>query len=401
MKSRLYSWSIRVAGALLGVVLLVLVWAFLNYPAAYVKRALLWQDADVFDYQKFPERRLSSVGTHFSFAAAPDEVRVRSVFEKNPMIHNLNTFLSDTGTQAFIVIQNDGILYEKYFNGNERDSIVTSFSVAKSFASALIGVAIEEGHIRSVDDPITKYLPELAERDNRFGQITIRALLRMSSGIKYAEFPFLTGDDAKTYYYPDLRQLALEQTTIKGPPSAVFLYNNYHPLLLGLIIERATGMSVTEYLQKKIWSPLGMEFAGSWSLDSDASGFEKMESGINGRAIDVAKLGRLYLNQGNWNGTQVVPAGWVTQSTQVDGARDRETYYPDTTFFRAMNGYYGYMWWGIARASSANDFSAVGNHGQFVYVSPQKNLIIVRHGERYGVGFDQWLRAFYQFASDL
>jgi len=144
-----------------------------------------------------------------------------------------------------------------------------------------------------------------------------------------------------------------------------------------------------------------MEFPASWSLDSEASGFEKMESGLNGRAIDFAKFGRLYLNQGNWNGTQVIPAAWVARSTREDESIDRAAYYPDTEFFRTMNGYYGYMWWGMQRADGDYDFSAVGNHGQFVYVSPRNNLIIVRNGERYGIEYDKWLQVFYRFASEL
>ena len=204
---------------------------------------------------------------------------------------DFDAFLAKNRTQAFIVIQDDAILYEQYFNGASRDSIVTSFSTAKSFTSTLIGIAISEGYIHSVDDPITDYLPELAERDPAFANITIRDLLMMSSGIKYVEFPFVNGDDAKTYYYPDLRQLALEDTHIVGLPGEQFHYNNYHPLLLGMILERATGTSVANYLQEKIWKPVGMEYPGSWSLDEH--GFEKMESGINARAIDFAKFGRL------------------------------------------------------------------------------------------------------------
>jgi hypothetical protein len=276
---------------IVSVIALLLLVSVIIYPTDYFVR-LRWLDADVYDYLKFPERRLEASSTPFYFDEELDEDRVRDLFETSPGVDDLDTFLEETGTQAFIVIQDDNILYERYFNGAERDSIVTSFSVAKSFDSALIGIAIEEGVINSVDDPITNYLPELAERDPAFSEITIRDLLMMSSGIKYREFPFLNGDDAKTYYYPDLRQLALEQTEIVGDPGDTFLYNNYHPLLLGLIIERATGAPVTDYLQQKIWEPLGMEFDGSWSLDSEESSFEKMESGINGRAIDFAKLGR-------------------------------------------------------------------------------------------------------------
>src|SRR6266498_2063023 len=391
---------LRLLLTLAGLILLILIYAFLAYPSEYVRRVLLWQNSDVSDYQKFPERPLKTGSSTFYFTKAPDEAKVRAVLETNPTIDNLDTFLANTHTQAFIIIQNDHILYEKYFNGTRRDSIVTSFSMAKSFTSALIGIAIQEGYIQSVNDPITNYMPELLKRDPAFGKITIRDLLMMSSGIKYAEFPFLNGDDAKTYYYPDLRRLALEGTRIVGLPGKQFLYNNYHPLLLGLILERATGTPVATYLEEKIWKPLGMEFPGSWSLDSEG-GFEKMESGINARAIDFAKFGRLFLNNGNWDGVQVVPAAWVAESTQEGKSVDRATYYPDNEFFRAMNGYYKYMWWGMRRGENDYDFMARGDHGQYIYVSPHNKLIIVHNGEQFGIEPNEWLKIFYQFASDI
>lgn len=278
------------------------------------------------------------------------EARVRAVFESDPQIDHLEGFLADTGTQAFIVIQDDQILYEKYFNRVERDSIVTSFSVAKSFTSALIGIAIADGYIHSVDDPITFYLPELADRDARFNKITVRDLLMMSSGIHYIEdIPLLSDDGTKTYLFPDLRLLALSHTHISENPGQHFLYNNYNPLLLGIILERATRMSVTEYLEQKIWRPLGMEFDGSWSLDSEESGFEKMESGINARAIDFAKLGRLFRHNGNWDGIQVIPTEWVIESTCEDPAVDLSRYYQDLDVREPLDGYYKYMRYGLPR----------------------------------------------------
>lgn len=393
-------WTLIALAVLVG---LVLVWAFLSYPTEYVMRGIRWGDSDVYDYQKFPARPIAANPSPFQFKEEPAEAMVQALFEQNPEIHDLDDFLEQNQTQAFIVIQNDTILYEKYFNGAARETIVTSFSVAKSFVSALIGAAIADGFIQSVDEPITDYIPELVERDPAFATITIRDLLRMSSGIKYQETSFLNGDDSKTYYYPDLRQLALEETTVIDPPAAYFLYNNYHPLLLGLILERATGMPVAAYLEAKIWQPIGMAFDGSWSLDSETSAFEKMESGLNGRAIDFAKFGRLYLNNGNWNGTQVVPAEWVAASTRPDASLDNGSYYPDESIFKSGRGYYGYLWWGLRREESNYDFVAQGNHGQFIYISPQKKLIIVRNGETYGqFGKAQgWLDMFYQFASDF
>jgi CubicO group peptidase (beta-lactamase class C family) len=385
------SRPLAVAGVLLALVGFALLLSCLVYPPAYVYRVIWWNLADVNDYQRFPAQELETGPSDFAFRRSLDEARVASIFEAQPEVDRLKEFLASQHTQAFLVIQDDAILYEKYFGGAARDSIVTSFSVAKSFVSALVGIVIEEGKIASVRDPITEYLPELAERDPRFSEITVEALLRMSSGIRYREFPFLTGDDAKTYYYPDLRALALEQTEVVGESGSAFLYNNYHPLLLGLILERATGVPVAEYLQEKIWKPLGMEYPGSWSLDSTGTRFPKMESGINARAIDFARFGRLYLNGGSWEGRQIVPAAWVADSTRMDTAPDRGSYYPEDFDLPSAELRYGYMWWGICRGEGDCDFAAEGNLGQLIYVSPRANLVIVKNSSDYGdLTWHQW-----------
>jgi CubicO group peptidase (beta-lactamase class C family) len=374
---------------LAGLISLVLVWAFLSYPPAYLMRSILWGDSDVFDYQKFPSRPIAASSSPFYFKEEPAEEMVQTLFEQNQVIDDFDAFLEQTQTQAFIVIQDDAILYESYFNGASRDTIVTSFSCAKQWDSTLIGAAINDGYIKSVNDPITGYLPELAERDPAFSEITIYDLLRMSSGIEYDGLGGLDGDDSKTYYYPDLRKLALEETTVVDSPGSGFLYNNYHPLLLGMILERATGMSVADYLETRIWQPIGMEFDGSWSLDSEASGFEKMESGINGRAIDFAKFGRLFLNNGNWDGTQVLPVDWIIESTSPDF--DSVGYLP----------YYKYAWESKMRGDSDYDYYAEGHYGQEIYVSPHNNLIIVRNGQAYGEFGQYWPDIFYQFATAI
>jgi len=381
---------------LLLIAALALIAAYSIYPPEFINRILRWGDADVYDYQKFPERVLETSGSSYEFSLHLEEDRVRTQFETVGGIEDFDRFLEKNRTQAFLVIQDDAILYENYFNGAGRESIVTSFSTAKSFTSALIGVAIAEGYIHSVNDPITDYLPELKERDLAFAQITIRDLLMMSSGIKYSEPP----DNATTYYYPDLRSLALETTRITNSAGNTFHYNNFHPLLLGLILERATSTSVANYLQEKIWKPIGMEYPGSWSLDEN--GFEKMESGINASAIDFAKFGRLFLNEGNWDGKQVVPVDWVVDSTQADTSLDYHGYYGDDFIFADGRGYYKYMWWGMQRDGQDYDFSAIGNKGQFIYISPQKNLLILRYGEDYGDYRDAqgWMELFYDFCSE-
>lgn len=374
---------------------------FVIYPDTYVKTTLTHLDSAVSDMYLFPSSSISHAETAYQFNVTYRDEEVERIFEQQPNIQDLVDYLEKTDTSSFIVIEGDDVVYEKYLNGYERDSLVTSFSVAKSFASTLVGIAIDEGLIGSVEDPITKYIPELADRDPAFSEITIEHLLMMSSGISYHEIQFLNGDNTKTYWWPDLQGLAVNMTKIEGRPMQRFHYNNYHPLLIGVILERATGMSVSRYMEEKIWTRIGTEYDAGWSLDDE--GFEKMESGINARAIDFAKFGKLFLNNGVWEGRQVISKDWVRRATSPPATLDYEEYYSeyhDFIFDDGM-GFYKYFWWGIQR-DSGYDYFALGNHGQFIYISPQKNLIIVRFGESYGSPQKSypWIKAFYDFASD-
>ena len=369
----------------------------------YEQQLHKWGDASVLDYLIFGSRALKASQHPFQFERAPEDKRVVALlaameYAPGKRVGGVERFLIRSNTTSFLVIKNDVVIYENYFNGYKRDSIVTSFSTAKSFDSTLVGIAIDEGKIGSGHDPITKYLPELARRDPRFAQITIQDLLLMSSGMRYSEDPPDRDNDV-TYHAADLRKAALEKTAIVDAPGKRWLYNNYHPLLLGLILERVTGMSVTAYLAEKLWEPLGMEYPGSWSINGGQEGLEKMESGINARAIDFAKFGRLMLNEGQWEGKQVVSKAWVEQATQPE--ERPSSYYGDDPFFVSQGHYYKYFWWGSKRPGGKSDFHAVGNKGQYIYISPQKRVIIVRDGFGFGIPTEQWLRLFYQLADGL
>jgi hypothetical protein len=153
---------------------------------------------------------------------------------------------------------------------------------------------------------------------------------------------------------------------------------------------------VTALLQTALWNPLGTESGGSWSLDSRADGFEKMESGINARAIDFAKLGALYLHHGQWGAQRVVSAAWVTDATQPWSAP--AGYHGGDPFFDAAGHYFGYFWWGDRREAGQGDCHTVGNKGQYVYCSPQRHVVIVRTGVQYGIPSTSWIRLFRQAA---
>jgi CubicO group peptidase (beta-lactamase class C family) len=384
------------AGLLLVLALVIVVVGYLFAPHFYLTRTIFWGESDYRDPERFPARTIHNAPPTSGFDELPADNPYASQIEAiaNTQIDgSFEDYLDESRTTAFLVVYDDELLYERYSNGYDRTSIHTSFSMAKSFASALVGIAIDEGHIGSVDEPITNYIPELLEKDKRFRSITIRHLLTMSSGIKYEEGGDLPwgeeADDTKTYYATDLRELAL-QCRIEGEPGEYFEYNNYNPLLVGMILERATGMPVARYMQEKLWKPMGMEADGSWSLDSTQSGFEKMESGVNARARDFVRFGMLYAKEGNWESEQLISEGWVEESTRADTSKDPSQDYQ-------------YFWWvNTPEGGEAYHFSGRGKYGQYIYVAPEKDLVIVRLGKEEGEqGYDNWIDLFENLSTKL
>ena len=205
----------------------------------------------------------------------------------------------------------------------------------------------------------------------------------MDCGVRYeqsdaTDFLTMQSDDSKTYYLPDLRALALTVRPSREPIGSCFRYNNYYPILEGMILERVTGLSVSEYLQERLWKPLGMEYPATWSINQEGDGLEKMESGLNARAIDFAKFGRLYLNRGQWEGRQILPETWVIKSTAPEPDDTRPQTGADQ--YSEPDGYYQYHWWGTKRENGLYDFTAAGHLGQYIFVRPDQNLILVRFG---------------------
>lgn len=375
-------------GVLLGIVTFLFVIFFLilsifNSPT-YAWRLLRYGQSDIRDANIFPERAILN-GESVSMIQRGDQGTPYEV--EYPYIDGMRTevleeLLQRTETRAFLIIKDDKLIYETYLESSRKE-INTSFSSAKSFNSALIGAAIADGYIESVDDAVIKYIPEIAGRG--LDELTIRDLLLMNSGIRYVEgneLPFYYApfaDDPLTYYPPDLRKVALRVEASDTPIGQAFRYNNYHPLLEGIILERVTGMHVAEYLQEKFWKPMGAEFPASWSLDSEESGFEKMESGINARAIDYARFGLIFLHNGFWNGAQILPESWVRESTEP--LRPDPRIWESASFWPDLGGYYKYHWWGINNPDGSYDYWAHGRYDQIIYVAPRKNVVIVRLGD--------------------
>jgi len=345
-----------------------------------VGRFAWYNFSNITDYRIFPSRPLPASSNPFRFIEAthtgPEKM-------KNINLAQLDSTLQNSPTVAFLIIRNDSLLFEKYYHRYEQNSTIASFSMAKSYTSALIGIAIAEGYIKNEQDKITDYIPELASKPG-FGKVTIRHLLQMTSGIKSNESyysPF--GQAAKIYYGRRLRTY-IAHLKMDYEPGTKFAYRSINTQLLGLILERATKKSVTAYLNEKLWQPIGAEYEASWSIDKKKNGLEKTFCCINAKARDFAKFGRLYLHKGNWNGTRLVPAAWVEASTQID-----------TT--QGSVWYYQHQWWLTNRRQ--RNFLADGLHGQYIYVNPGKKLVIVRLGKQ--PGKINWRRFFEGLAAKL
>lgn len=354
---------------------IIIIMASILMTSCQLGRFVFYNFADINDHKKFQSRPLYADSLKFNFHSTKN-----GKFPKEVNNVPFDKFLEDNKTVAFLIIRNDSIQYEKYFKGYDKESIVPSFSMAKSVTSILIGCAIDEGLIKSVDEPITNYIPELKE--NGFEKVTVKHLLQMTSGIKFNESyinPF--GDAASFYYGRNLRK-QIGKMKLKREPGKQFEYVSGNTQLLGLVLERSLkGKTITQYLQDKLWTPLGMEFDASWSIDKKKNGLEKTFCCLNARARDFAKIGRLYKNKGRWNGKQIVSEKWVEESTKLETTDGSVKYYQ-------------YQWW---LPTPNVDFMAEGILGQFVYVNPAKDLIIVRLGKKEGK--TNWWSVFTSMAS--
>ncbi len=336
------------------------------------------------DYKHFPFISIDRSSSHFKFK---EVVRENIIEDYRFQNKNFRDLLVSSGTTAFLVINDDSIISENYFNGYQRNKMHRLYSITKSVASTLIGIAIQEGIIESINDSITKYIPELK---SSFNQITISHLLNMQSGIKFREGHFPWKDEMKTYFYPNCRTL-LYNIEIEDKIGDFFHYNDYHPLILSLLLERTLNTSIKEFLEEKVWQPLGMEYNACLAVDNIENGFAKLESGLSCTPVDLAKFGRLFLNYGAWNGKQIIDKKWIVDSTGINSLNQPKDYFryynkhPWGKWFSTGKGYYKNFWWVYKINEIECDYFAMGVLGQILYISPRKNTIVIRLGREWGI----------------
>ena len=288
--------------------------------------------------------------------------------EQLNLIEGLNHFHTD----GLIILHDGKMLFEKYWNGNTKDSKHIAFSVSKSYLSALFGIAIEEGLIKSIDDNVSIYLDDF--EGTGYEDVKIKNLLQMSSGIEFNE----------DYADPNSDINRFARATAKGSSFRDFAktlkngkkqgtYNHYVSLdtqVLGMILESVTDMPLREYLYKRIWSKIGTESDAYYIADK--TGTDMALGGLNATLRDFSKFGQLYLNEGSWDGEQIVPKSWVVKSHTPDAPH----LMPNAGDLSSSEWGYGYQWW--IPGDPLTDYTAHGIFNQFIYVDPVSNVVIAK-----------------------
>jgi len=307
------------------------------------------------DYQKFPN---DSVLAPNQFQPWP----LHKQYNQLPTSKTLEDYHVDRKSVAYLVIKNDSILYEKYYDGYGADFKSNSFSVAKSVVSALMGIAIQEGTINSLDQKVVDFITNL--KGPYADQVTVGDLSSMASGQKWNEEyynPFSV--TSASYFVKDLDALILDQP-IDEKPGEAFHYKSGTTQLLGMVIKKATGKTLSAYLTEKLWQPMGAKHNALWQLDSVENGMEKAFCCLATNARDFARFGKLYKNYGRWNGTQLLDSSFVAMSLKPRFDQSPE---------------YGYGWW-LDVFQDKKVFMMRGHLGQYIIVVPEEDLIVVRLG---------------------
>ncbi len=311
------------------------------------------------DYTHFDNRTIEKGNANLPWA-------IHEEYNKAEATDRLDTINKKLGTVAFMIIKNDSIWYEKYADGFGVESKTNSFSMAKSMVTAMLGKAIMDGYIKSLDQPLGDFFPEFSE--GLAAKTTVGDLSSMSSGLNWIESytsPFSI--TAKTYYDTNIREVLLGLEVVEEPGKK-FKYLSGNTQLLGMVIEKATGKTLSQYLSESFWKPMGMEQEAIWQLDSEDSGMEKAYCCVASNARDFARFGVLFKNKGVFAGQQLLPTEFIELATKPRFEND---------------DMYGYGLW-ISDHLDKKIFAMRGILGQYVICIPEDDIIIVRLGHNRG-----------------
>ena len=325
-------------------------WLYKGVAVTYLKGHT---SSYIHDFIHFPAEIIES-GLH-------QEWLISKNYNNNKLPDFINPVNDSLETVALMVIKNDSIVFEEYWSGYSSDTMSNSFSMAKSWVSTLIGVAIREGKIESVNQKVCEFIPGFLVGEKE--KITIKHLLTMSAGLNWTEDYYNPiGQTSEAYFGNDLRGLVVDLKSV-APPGQVFKYHSSCSQLLAFIIEKAVGKTISEYASEKLWRPMGAKHPALWSLDKK-NGDEKAFCCINSNARDFARFGKLYINNGKWDNEIILDSSFVELA--IKPVFD-------------SSPYYGYGWW-LYNYEGKKVFTMNGHRGQFVISFPEENIIIVRQG---------------------
>lgn len=285
---------------------------------------------------------------------------------------SFDELLAQNHTGAFLVVRDDAVVYERYFDRVTRTTQLPSFSMSKTFAAVLVGCAVQDKLFGSIDDRLVSYVPELGAKKG-YPDITLEQLLRMTAGINFIEDSYAGG---AFYYTTDLRA-RMYAYDVKWPAGTHYLYGSVSmQLLWDAMNRRLGGKTVSRYFEERVWGPLGAEHPAAWSLDSPSSGVEKLFGGFSATTRDHARIGLLFLHDGVIDGRTVVPPEWIRESLTVDPVAG----IVQTTDGNVKRGKYQWFW----SLDEHSYYFAKGYRGQYVFVIPDKHMVFVRFGDDYG-----------------
>ena len=317
--------------------------------------------ANIDDYKDFDNNVI--------MAASPRVWHQHLDYNLFPLSANFEKEMKDFGTAGLVIIKDNQILSEYYFNGYVQNDLTNSFSMAKTFTTMMLGKAIEQGYIKSLDQKITDFIPEF--KDDKFGaECTVGDLSAMTSGYDWDEdYYFPLNPTAKAYYGDDIVKQMLDRKFV-AQPGGHFIYQSSDTQLLGIVIERALkNKSLSQYFQEEFWQPMGMELDAQWSKDNP-KGMEKTYCCFNATARDFAKLGQLLLNDGNWYGKQILDSAFVQKMVLPN----KKAFGPNEAQV------YGYSVW-MDYDYKTPFYTMLGHLGQRVIVIPSEKLVVTRTGK--------------------
>jgi CubicO group peptidase (beta-lactamase class C family) len=353
----------KISLVLLAIVIVVVGLAFTN-QLAHLKNFMFWGEHTIHDYNTHPLRKVEK-------ANAPQSWEYDSAYNSSTIPTDLLSIIDSNDTHAFLVIQNGKLLFEKYWDGYDSTRLSGSFSAAKSIVSLLVGIALDEGKIKSLDEPVANYVDHF--KTNGLDKITIKHLLTMSSGTNYMESDKSYFSMNAYGYYGDDLEYMVEMMEKKEDPGVFWQYRSGDTQVLGLLVEKVFGQNISTLVSERFYKPMGAEYDAFWLLDGDEKR-EKAFCCFNAAARDYARFGQLVLNKGSWNGKQIVSEKYVAEATSPAGfLKDRDENNQPVDF-------YGYQYW-ILKHSNVTAIAQNGLFGQYVYIIPEKNAVVVRLGE--------------------